>query len=77
MNDLKEIIEPYLENPDLLDDMNEESNLIEELKVDSVDLVEIVLDIEQKFDIQIEDHLIQTLKTPKDIIGLIQSKKAA
>ena len=77
LNDLKEIIEPYLENPDLLDDMNEESNLIEELKVDSVDLVEIVLDIEQKFDIQIEDHLIQTLKTPKDIIGLIQSKKAA
>lgn len=77
MKDLKEIIEPYLEDPDLLDDMKESSNLVEELKVDSVDLVEIVLDIEQKFDIQIEDHLIQTLKTPKEIIDLIQSKQKA
>ena len=74
LNTLKGIIKPYLEKPEYLDNFKEDSNLLEELRVDWVDLVEIVLDIDEAFEIQIEDHLIREMKTPKYIMELIQEE---
>jgi len=77
IEELKNIIKSNLEKPELLEGLKPDSNLIQHLKVDSVDLVEIVLDIEEQFGIRIEDHRIKTLQTPQDIVDLIKSKQAA
>ncbi|HMM30247.1 MAG TPA: acyl carrier protein [Clostridia bacterium] len=52
-----------------------ESNLIEDLKADSLDVVELVMDLEQEFDIEIPDDELPLIRTVNDIIGFINKKK--
>ena len=48
---------------------------ISDLGLDSLDMVEITMKLEEKFDISIEDEEIENLKTVSDIIELVVSKK--
>ncbi len=52
-----------------------EANLKDDLAIDSLDAVELVLDLETKFDIKIEDDEIESLVTVADIVKLVESKK--
>ncbi len=52
-----------------------EANLKDDLAIDSLDAVELVLDLETKFDIKIEDEEIESLVTVADIVKLVESKK--
>ncbi|MBQ9124978.1 MAG: acyl carrier protein [Acholeplasmatales bacterium] len=52
-----------------------EANLKEDLAIDSLDAVELVLDLESAFDIKIEDDEIAALVTVGDIVKLVESKK--
>lgn len=52
-----------------------EANLKEDLAIDSLDAVELVLDLESEFDIKIEDDEIAALVTVGDIVKLVESKK--
>ena len=45
----------------------------ENLKIDSLDMVEIVMDIEEEFDISIEDS--ENLKTVADLVKFIENNK--
>lgn len=45
----------------------------ESLKIDSLDMVEIVMDIEEEFDISIEDA--ENLKTVADLVSFIDANK--
>lgn len=45
----------------------------ESLKIDSLDMVEIVMDIEEEFDISIEDA--ENLKTVSDLVMFIDENK--
>lgn len=76
---LKAIIKPYLEyeEDEAFENLNENTNLIDELSFDSVDLIEIVIDIEEAFDIEVADSEIQNIKTVKDIVVLIKDKMKA
>ena len=76
---LKEIIKPFLEyeEDEAFQNLNEDTDLIDELSFDSVDLIEIVIEIEEAFDIDIEDTEIKEIKTVKDIVNLIKSKMEA
>lgn len=49
-----------------------EDTAIEELGADSLDLVEIVMTIEEEFDIKIDDSAIEDLKKVGDIITYIE-----
>lgn len=51
-----------------------ENTAIEELGADSLDLVEIVMTIEEEFDIKIDDSAIEDLKKVGDIITYIEQK---
>lgn len=78
VTELKELVKPHLEYQDdsVIDGMTAETNLLDELGLDSVDLVEIIMDIEETFEISIKDEDIQQVKTVKDLVHLIQSQKA-
>lgn len=48
-----------------------ESNIQEDLEADSLDIVEIVMEIEDEFDIKIPESEIEKIKTVKDIVDYI------
>lgn len=52
-----------------------ESNLKEDLEIDSLAAVELSLDLETEFDIEITDDELASLVTVKDIVNLIESKQ--
>lgn len=55
--------------------ITESTNLQEDLGADSLDLVEIVMDIENQFGISIPDEDIVKLKTIGDAIKYIEARK--
>lgn len=74
---LIEIIKPYLPEEVSVDDITEESELINDLKINSAHIVDIVLDIEDKFDIMIEDDVITEMNKVGDAVKIIGEKVAA
>ncbi len=51
-----------------------ESRLIEDLKADSLDVVAMIMEVEQEFDIQIPDEDMLTLRTVGDIVNYLKDK---
>lgn len=58
-------------------DISLENQLIEDLGADSLDIVEIVMEVEEEFDIDIKDHEAEQLHTVQNIVNLIKAKKGA
>jgi acyl carrier protein len=50
-----------------------ESHLIDDLKADSLDVVELIMDLEQEFDIEIPDEDLPKVTRVKDIVFYIES----
>ena len=73
---LKKIVSNYTEYPELLDNIERDTtkSFIDELNIDSVDFVEIIVDVEQEFDITIEDDEIYDLKSFEDLYSAIETK---
>ena len=56
------------------DEITKESNFIDDLQADSLDLVELGMKFEEEFGVTIPDEDYETLKTVGDSIAYIQSK---
>mgnify|MGYP000318079211 FL=1 len=54
-------------------DLSLESNLKEDLKADSIDSVEVLFEIEEIYDIVIEDELAEDINTVGDIVNVVNS----
>jgi acyl carrier protein len=54
MDELKKVLKPYTEDKELLDGINEQTNLITDLKINSANLVDIIIDAESKYNIEID-----------------------
>ena len=52
-----------------------ESRLSEDLGADSIDAVELIMNIEDEFDIQVSDEDAQNLKTVGDLVKYIEASK--
>ena len=68
------IINPYVHDKQLLDDVTDQSDLITDLQINSAHIVDIVLDIEEKYDITIDDDAIGQMNTVGESISIIQRK---
>ena len=44
------------------------SDLVDEHNADSLDMVEIIINVEQEFDVHIPDEVVETLRTVGDIV---------
>lgn len=69
---LKEIIKPYVGDAGQFESLNENSDLINDLKINSAHVVDIVLDIETEFDIVIDDESINKMDTIASSIDVIE-----
>jgi len=52
--------------------ITEDSSFIDDLNADSLDMVELVMAMEQEFDIEIPDDVAEKVSTVKDAIDYIQ-----
>lgn len=56
-------------------DVTMESNLIEDLGADSLDLVDTVMSLEDEFDIEVPDSAVEEIKTVGDIVAYIEKNQ--
>ncbi|WP_304194098.1 acyl carrier protein [Peptostreptococcus stomatis] len=71
---IKEIIVEQLN----IDDgafINLDTHLQEDLDADSLDAVEIIMNIEEEFDIKVDDDELENIKTIGDIVKYIENNK--
>ncbi len=70
-DDVKEVVVEQLNvNPD---EVKEESKFVEDLGADSLDVVELVMALEEKFDIEIPDEDAEKIATVTDAISFIEN----
>lgn len=72
-----EIVRPFVKNQEALDSVDENTNILQDLKVNSARLVDIILDFEDAFDIEVEDEDADAVNTVGDAVGLIAAKVPA
>ncbi len=71
LDDVKEVVVEQLNvNPD---EVKEESKFVEDLGADSLDVVELVMALEEKFDIEIPDEDAEKIATVADAIKFIEA----
>jgi acyl carrier protein len=58
------------------DEVKPESSFIEDLGADSLDIVELVMALEEEFNIEISDEDAEKIRTVKDVVGYIQAHKS-
>jgi acyl carrier protein len=72
IDDIKEVIVEQLSVN--ADEIKEDSKFVEDLGADSLDVVELVMALEEKFDIEIPDDEAEKIQTVQDVINYIESK---
>ena len=72
-----DIIKPFVKNEDVFQQANESTNILQDLKVNSARLVDIILDFEDEVDIEVEDEDAESVKTVGDAVSLIMEKLPA
>ena len=68
---VKEIVSDKLDVEEA--DIQEEQDFIEDLKADSLAIVEVVLALEEQFEIEIPDEDTEKIKTVRDAIEYIKA----
>jgi len=59
-----------------IDEIKEDSKFVEDLGADSLDVVELVMALEEKFDIEIPDESAEGIATVADAVKFIEEAKA-
>lgn len=71
---LRNIIKIYLPEDVSEENITPESHLVKELNINSSHLVDIVLDVEDAFDIEIKDTELEAMDTVSSAVEIIQNK---
>lgn len=71
---LKTIVKPYVKNETELDKLSENTDFINDLNINSANLVDVVLDIEEIFDIEIDNEAMEKMRDVKSAISVIEAK---
>lgn len=77
INDLKTIIQPYVQDEEAFKTLTEKTSFIDDLKINSAHLVDVILDVEDKYDITIEDDEMDQMTNVASAISVIQKKLAS
>lgn len=65
------ILEPFVKNREALESVGMETSILKDLKVNSARLVDVVLEIEDAFHIEVKDEDADKVKTVGDAVNLI------
>ena len=73
---LKQIVKPYVKNDEALNNLTENTNFINDLNINSANLVDVILDVEEVFDIEIDNESMEKMRDVKSAIEVIEEKLA-
>ena len=70
------LLEPWVIDVDLINKTDEQTNLIADLGLDSVSILQLILEIERKFGISIKDHELdsRTFSMMGNLVSIIERK---
>jgi len=71
---LKEIVKTYLPEDVSMDSVTQSSNFVTELNINSANLVDIILDLEDTFGIRLENEDMDKMQTVSDALNIIDLK---
>ena len=71
---LTPIVATYAQNKEALETINEDTDFINDLKINSANLVDVILDIEEAFDIEIDNTSMEQMLNVKAAIEVIERK---
>lgn len=54
-------------------EITEDTSLVEDLRIDSLDMVELIMCLEDELDLTLSDEAVATIKTVGDIVNYIES----
>ena len=71
---LKTIVKPYIQDEIAFANLTEDTDFIKDLKINSANLVDVILDIEDEFDIEIDNDSMEKMLSVKAAIDIIKDK---
>jgi acyl carrier protein len=71
---LQKIIKPYSQNQEAFKNLSEGTDFINDLKINSANLVDIILDVEDEFDIEIDNESMEKMLSVKAAMDIITIK---
>jgi acyl carrier protein len=71
---LQPIIATYLPEDVSAENINRDADLTQELNINSAHLVDVVLDVEDAFEIELSNNELESLRTVNDAIAIIENK---
>jgi acyl carrier protein len=74
LNELKKVLAPYTEDKEILNGINEGTDLIKDLKINSANLVDIIIDAEAQYNIEIDFDAAEKMYNVGNCIDIIYDK---
>ena len=71
---LKKVVAPYTMDKEALNSMNDETEFIKDLKINSANLIDIIIDAEERYDIEIDADSAEKIHNAGDCINVIMEK---
>ena len=71
---LKSIVKPYIKNQEAFDNLTETTDFITDLQINSANLVDVILDIEEEFNIVIDNQSMERMLDIKSALEIIETK---
>ena len=77
INKLRAIVKPYIQDEEAFKNLDENTDFINDLKINSANLVDVVLDVEDEFDIEIDNDSMEKMLDVKSAMEIIEEKLSA
>tara|TARA_B110000503_G_scaffold142407_1_gene239108 strand:+ start:11060 stop:11341 length:282 start_codon:yes stop_codon:yes gene_type:complete len=74
---LTTLVKPYVQNEEGFKNLNENTDFINDLEINSANLVDIILDVEDEFNIEIDNDSMEKMLSVKATVAVIQNKMNA
>ena len=71
---LKKIVKPYIQDEAAFHDLSEDTDFVNDLKINSANLVDVILDVEDELDIDIDNDSMEQMLSVKAAIKVITTK---
>jgi acyl carrier protein len=71
---LKKIVKPYIQDEEAFENLSENTDFIKDLKINSANLVDVILDVEDEFDIIVDNESMEKMLTVKAALEIITTK---
>ena len=74
LSELKKVLAPYTTNKEMLDNISEQTDMIKDLKINSANLIDIIIDAEAKYNIEIDNDSAEKITNVSTCIDVIIEK---